>query len=168
MACVTVIIGVNVYRRLRRRAVELATRSAGRGAPKPVVVRLFYENKAIGIVILVIGCWVLWGLLCQIVGLAVFMFPGLRSLPSIPGVETAAIVFLVVLGAAMFAALFAPSVWLSMRNFKLQFRYLRENRVARRLFYAQAVVLCGLIGIALNLYLINVLGHLLWPSVFAR
>jgi hypothetical protein len=168
MACITVIIGINVYHRFRRHAIELAARSAARRAPRPIVVKLFYDNKAIGIVVLVVGCWIFWGFLCQIVGLAVFLFPGLTTLPSIPGVESAAIVFLVVLGSIMFAVMFAPFVWLSARNLKLQLRYLRENPVARRLFYVNAVVLCGLAGTLLNLYLIELLGHLLWPSVFDR
>ncbi|UCH85553.1 MAG: hypothetical protein JSW50_07665, partial [Candidatus Latescibacterota bacterium] len=142
--------------------------STARRAARPVVVRLFHDNKAIGIVVLVVGCWIVWGFLCQVVGLAIFMVPGLSSLPSIPGVETAAIVFLVVLGSIMFAAFFAPFVWMSSRNLKLQFRYLRENRVARQLFHANAVVLCGLSGSLLNLYLIDLLGQLLWPGVFAR
>jgi hypothetical protein len=168
MACVTVIIGVSVYRRLRRRAEEIASRPTSRGAPKPVVVRLFYDNKKIGITILVVGCWMLWGFLSQVVGLAIYTFPGASSLGSIPGVETAAIVFLVILGIAMFIAMFAPLAWLSFRNARLQLRYMRENRVARRVFYAQVVVFCGLLGSALNLYLIDVLGRLLWPSVFDR
>jgi hypothetical protein len=168
MACVTVMIGVVAYRRLRRNAVKIASRLPARGASKPLVVRLFYDKKTTGIAILVVGCWMLWGFLSQVVGLAIYMSPGLSSLQSIPGVETAAIVFLVILGIAMFGVMFAPLAWLSARNIRLQFRHLRRNRVAQRLFYVKAVVLCGLLGSLLNMYLIGLLGHLFWPSVFTR
>lgn len=168
MACVTVMLSVTAYRRVRRHAAMLAARSAARGTTKPFVVKMFYEKKGTGIAMFVVGSWFLWGFLCQLVGLAVYMFPALHSLPSIPGVETAAIIFLLILSIAMLVALFAPFVWLSVRNFKLQLRHFRENRMARRLFYAQAVVFAGLIGGLLNLYLIDILGNLLWPDVFAR
>jgi hypothetical protein len=168
MACVTVMIGVVAYRRLRRKAVEIASRLPARCGSRPLVVRLFCDKKTTGIAILVVGCWMFWGFLSQVVGLAIYMTPSLSSLQSIPGVETAAIVFLMILGVAMFGVMFAPFAWLSARNIRLQFRHLRQNRVTQRLFYVKAVVLCGLLGCLLNMYLIDLLGHLFWPGVFTR
>jgi len=168
MACVTVMVGVVAYRRLRRRAKTEAARLPGRGSSRPLIVRLFHDSKALGITVLVVACWLLWGLLCQAVGLAVYMTPGAGSLQRIPGVETVAIVFLLVLAVAMFGVVFGPFTWLLVRNVKLQVRHLRQNTVARRLFYAEAVILCGLAGSLLNLYLVRVLGRTFWPSVFTR
>jgi len=167
-ACVTIMLGVIVYRRLRRRAVEIASRFPARDSSRPLVVKLFYDKKATGIAVLVVGCWILWGLLSQMVGLAIYMSPGVSSLQSIPGVETAAMVFLVILGIAMFGVMFAPLTWLSIRNIRLQVRHLRKNRVARGLFYVNVAVFSGLLGSLLNMYLIDLLGNLFWPGVFTR
>jgi hypothetical protein len=168
MACVTIMIGVIVYRRLRRHAVEIASHLPARDSSRPLVVKLFYDKQATGIAVLVVGCWILWGLLSQMAGLAIYMSPGVSSLQSIPGVETAAMVFLVILGIAMFGAMFAPLAWLSARNIRLQVRHLRKNRVARRLFYVNVAVSSGLLGSLLNMFLIDLLGNLFWPGVFTR
>jgi hypothetical protein len=168
MACVAIMIGVIAYRRLRRHAVEVASHLPSRDSSRPLVVKLFYDKQATGIAILVVGCWILWGLLSQMAGLAIYMSPGVNSLQSIPGVEKAAMVFLVILGIAMFGVMFAPLAWLSVRNIRLQVRHLRKNRVARRLFYVNVAVSSGLVGSLLNMFLIDLLGNLFWPGVFTR
>jgi hypothetical protein len=84
----------------------------------------------------------------------------------IPGVMTAAVVFMVILMILMYAVFLGPFAWLSWRNMKLHLRYIRENRVARRLFHAHVIILAGCFGMLLNLYLIDLLGRHLWPSIF--
>jgi hypothetical protein len=168
MACVTITIGVIVYRRLHRHAVEVASRLPSRDSSRPLVVKLFYDKQATGIAVLVVGCWILWGLLSQMAGLAIYMSPGVSSLQSIPGVETAAMVFLAILGIAMFGVMFAPLAWLSVRNIKMQVRHLQENRIALRLFYVNVVVSSALLGSLLNIFLIDLLGHFFWSGVFTR
>jgi len=42
----------------------------------------------------------------------------------------------------------------------------RENRAIRILFYGQAILYCGLVGCAINLYIYKCLGRVLFPSLF--
>ena len=137
-----------------------------RGAPSPVVVKLFHDNKTIGIVVLIIGCWILWGFLTQVGGLAVILIPGLRAKSSIPGVIPAIIVFLIILSILLYVLLFGPVAWFSFRNLKLHLRYIRENRIAKKFFHLQIIILGGALGVVLNLYFVNLLGKILWPAIF--
>jgi hypothetical protein len=164
-AGLTVLIGVKIYRSLSRRAKELSLYAMIRGGPSPVIVRLFHDNKTIGIVVLVIGCWFLWGFLTQIGGLAIILIPGLRAKSSIPGVLPAIIVFLVILSMLLYALLFGPFAWFSIRNLKLNLRYIRENRIANRLYHLQIIILGGVLGAVLNLYFVNLMGQILWPTI---
>jgi len=165
-AILTVLIGVKIYRSLSRRAKELSLYAMIRGGPPPVIVKLFHDNKTIGIVVLVIGCWILWGFLTQIGGLAMILIPGLRAKSSIPGVMSATIVFLVILSILLYVLLFGPVAWFSFRNLKLHLRYIRENRIAKKLFHLHIIVLGGALGALLNLYFVNLLGKILWPTIF--
>lgn len=165
-AGLTVLIGVKIYRSLSRRAKELSLSAMIRGDPSPVIVRLFRDNKTIGIVLLVIGCWILWGFLTQIGGLAIILIPGLRAKSSIPGIMPATIVFLVILSILLYVLLFGPVAWFSVRNLRLQLRYIRENRIAKNLFHWHIIMLGGALGVVLNLYFVNLLGKILWPAIF--
>jgi hypothetical protein len=165
-AGLTVLIGTKIYRSLSQRAKELSISAMIRGKPSPVIVKLFHDNKTIGIVVLVIGCWILWGFLTQIGGLAVILIPGLRAKSSIPGVMPATIAFLVILSILLYVLLFGPVAWFSFRNLKLHLRYIRENRIAKKLFHLQIIILGGALGMVLNLYFVNLLGKILWPVIF--
>jgi hypothetical protein len=168
MAVVTVIIGIRTYKSLCRRAVELASdRGAGDGH-RPFIVKVFYDNKKVGVVIMIVGCWFLWGLLTQIGGGVLMLVPLPRALTtaSIPGVTTVVIYLIIFLGVLLFIAFLGPFAWFSWRNLKLQIRYIKENRSHRRLFYIQMIVFGGFFGYFLNLYLLQLLGQLMWPSLF--
>lgn len=166
-AGVTIVVGFKMYRSFRRRALEFASSQKDSKANRPIAVKLFHDNKTIGIILLVIGCWFFWGFLTQLAGL-LLTFPALGAVTSkpIPGVLTAAIVFVVVLGVLMNIALFGPLAWFSWRNVKLQVRHLRENRIAMRLFHINTVFFAGCLGLILNAYLIDLLGRQFWPSIF--
>ena len=165
-AGLTVLIGIKIYRSLSQRAKELSMSSMIRGEPSPAVVKLFYDNKTIGIVLLVIGCWILWGFLTQIGGLAIILIPGLRAKSSIPGAMPATIVFLVIVSILLYVLLFGPFTWFSVRNLKLHLRYIRENKIAKSLFHWQIIILGGALGMVLNLYFVDLLGKILWPAIF--
>jgi len=165
-AGLTVLIGTKIYRSLSQRAKELSRNAMIRGEPSPVIVKLFHDNKTIGIVVLIVGCWILWGFLTQIGGLAVILIPGLGAKSSMPGVIPATIVFLVILSILLYVLLFGPVAWFSFRNLKLHLRYIRENTIAKKLFHLQIIILGGVLGLVLNLYLVNLLGKILWPAIF--
>jgi len=165
-AGLTVLIGTKIYRSLSQRAKELSISAMIRGEPSPVIVKLFHDNKTIGIVVLIIGCWILWGFLTQIGGLAIILIPGLKAKSSIPGVMSATIVFLMILSILLYVLLFGPVAWFSFRNLKLHLRYIRENRIAKKLFHLQIIILGGVLGVVLNLYFVNLLGKILWPATF--
>lgn len=168
LAGVTIIIGFKAYRRFRQRALASVSRSTGRGTPRPLVVRLFHDNRRIGIIVTVVGCWILWGTLTQFAGLLFLVVPKAAALTyrPIPGAMTAGIVFLVIIMVCMNGIFLGPFVWLSLRNMRMQFRLIEENRVARRILNAQVIVFAGLLGALLNLYVIDLLGRSLWPAVF--
>ena len=165
-AGLTVLIGTKIYRSLRQRAKELSLNAMIRGEPPPVIAKLFHDNKTIGIVVLIIGCWILWGFLTQVGGLAIILIPGLRAKSSIPGVMPATIVFFVILSILLYVLLFGPFAWFSFRNLKLHLRYIRENRIAKKLFHLQIIILGGALGVLLNLYFVDLLGKILWPAIF--
>jgi hypothetical protein len=166
-AGVTAVIGFKVYRTLRQRASEFVLGQKSDTANRPIEVKLFHDNKAIGIVLLVIGCWFFWGFLSQFAGL-LLLLPWLGALTSkpIPAIIPAATVFLLALWILMMTALTGPLAWFSWRNLKLQIRHIIENDIARRLFNIYAVFLVGCFGLLLNMYLIELLGRRLWPTIF--
>ena len=107
-AVITVLIGIKIYRSLRQRAKKLSLEAIITGGHRPITLRLFHDNRAFGITLLVIGCWILWGFLTQFGGLLLILIPGLRAKSSIPGVMTATILFLVTLSILLNFLLLGP------------------------------------------------------------
>jgi hypothetical protein len=164
-AIATVIFGVRTYRVLTRRAAQRALR-AGASQDRSTLVRLFHKNRKLGMLVLGLGGWFLWGFSMQIVGGLVLTVPGMSSLPAIPGAETAAILFLVVLGLVFLFMFLAPMAWFSWRSTKLHIRYVRENRIAHAALHINLAIIAGFFGSILSMELTRLLGRIIWPSLF--
>ena len=133
LGTLTVVVGIYAYQSLRQRATEAATHLTGREPSRPNLVKLFHDNKKMGLLVMVIGGWVCFGLLMQLVGLIIFIVPLPESLTNLSFQwATTAVIWVLVAGSAvLFLSLFAPTVWMDVRHFKLEVRYYRENPTFR-------------------------------------
>jgi hypothetical protein len=163
-----IVIGIRVYRLLRVRASEVAGRLENHHSSRPLLLRLFYDSPKMGVLVLVIGGFLLFGMLMQIVSLMLILVPLPRAITesSFPFVMTTFIWILSGLGIVLFLAFFGPSIWMGVRNFKLQLRYYRENRIFRASVNVSTTIFVCLFGALLNIWLINYLGKFIWPSIF--
>jgi hypothetical protein len=163
-----IVIGLRVYRSLRHRASELAGRMGKAQSPRPLLVRLFHDSAKLGVLVLAIAGLLSFGMLMQIVGLMLVFLPLPRAITgmSFPHVITAFIWILSGLGLVLFLAFFAPSIWMKLRNFKLQLRYYRDNRIFRTGINVYTSIFVCLVGALINMWLINYLGRFIWPSIF--
>jgi hypothetical protein len=163
-----VIMGIYAYRWLRQRATEAAAHLTGREPSRPLLVRWFHDSNTMGVLALVIGGWVCFGLLMQVVGLIVFIVPLPESLTnqSFQWAATAVIWVLVVVGGLVFLAFLAPPVWMGLRHFKLEVRYYQENPTFRKAVNLSTVFGAGAVGALLTMHLLNYLGGIFWPAIF--
>jgi len=168
LGALTVVMGIYTYRLLRQRATEAAAHLTGREPVRPLLVRWFHDSKTMGVVALVIGGWVCFGLLMQFVGLIVFIVPLPESLTnrSFQWAATAVIWMVVAAGGLMFLAFFAPSVWMALRHFKLEVRYYQENPTFRKAVNVSTVFGAGAFGALLTMHLMHYLGKIFWPDIF--
>jgi large-conductance mechanosensitive channel len=164
----TVFLSVRMYRSLSQRAAELAAQLEGQDAPRPLLVRLFHDSRKLGILVLVIGAWLFFGMAMQVVSLLVLVVPLPRSVAglSFPFATTAVIWLLLALMVVVSLAFYGPAVWMGVRNIQLQFRYYQENRTFRILTNVVAAFGAGAFGALLNMHLLDYLGRLFWPSIF--
>jgi hypothetical protein len=157
---ITVVLAVHTYRSLCRRAANLAGSLASREAPRPLLVRWFHDSKKMGLIALVIGGWVCFGLIMQVVGFIFLVIPwpaGLTNV-SFPWATTAVILVLVAGGAVLFLAPFVLGVWMAVRHFKLEFRYYQENPTFRLMVNVSAALGAGIFGALLFMNLLHRLG----------
>jgi hypothetical protein len=164
----TVYLAIRKYRSLCQRAAEMAAQLRGQHSPRPLLVRWFHDSKKMGLLVTMIGAWLAFGLLMQVVGLAVFFVPLPASLAktSFEWATTAVIWVLVAMGALMFLAFFGPPVWMGLRHFKLDIRWYQENPTYRMIVNVGAVFGAGAFGTLLTMHLLNYLGRIFWPSIF--
>lgn len=163
-----IIIGVRVYRLLQQRASELAGRLEIHHSSRPLLVRLFHDRTKMGVLVLTIGGFLLFGMIMQIVGLMLVFLPLPRAITEFffPFVFTIFVWVLSALGILLLLAFFGPTIWMGVRNFKLQLRYYRENEVFRSIVNVNVTIIVCLFGALLNMWLINYLGEFIWPSIF--
>lgn len=163
-----IVIALRVNRSLRQRASELAGRMEIHQSSRPLLVRLFHDSAKLGVLVLAIAGFLFFGMLMQIVYLILVFLPLPRAITEIsfPHVTTAFVWILLGLGISLFLAFFAPSIWMAIRNFRLQLRYYRDNRIFRIGVNVYTTILVCLVGGLLNMWLINYLGGFIWPSVF--
>jgi hypothetical protein len=163
----TVVFVIYTYRSLRRRAAEMVSQGADR-SPRPLLVRWFHDRKKIGALATVIGGWLLFGLLMQVVGLMVIIIPLPEFLTNLSFRWTATVLIcLLVVGMALLLfGLYAPAVWMALRHFKLEVRYYQENATFRTLANVVAVFGAGAFGALLSMHLLTYLGTVFWPSIF--
>jgi hypothetical protein len=168
LAIAMIVIGILAYRLLSHRASEVAGRLGNRHSPRPLLVRLFHDSTRMGVLVLVLGGFLFFGMLMQMVSLMLVLVPLPRAITelSFPAVFTVFIWLLSFLGIVLFLAFLGPSIWMGVRNFKLQVRYYRENRIFRTSVNVYTTIFVCLVGALLNMWLINYLGRLIWPSVF--
>lgn len=148
LGALTVVMGIYTYNSLRQRATEAAARLTGREPSRPLLVRWFHDSKNMGVLSMVIGGWVCFGLLMQVVGLIVFIVPLPETLTnlSFQWAATAVICVIVALGGLMFLAFLAPSVWMGVRHFRLELRYYRENHTFRLMTKVSTAFFAGFFG----------------------
>jgi hypothetical protein len=160
LGALTVDVGIYTYNSLRQRATEVAAHLTGREPSRPLLVRWFHDSKKMGVLALVIGGWVCFGLLMQVVGLIIFIVPLPETLTnlSFQWAETAVIWVIVALGGLIFLAFLAPPVWLRVRHFKLELRYYRENPIFRLMTNVFTAFLAGFFGALLCANLMYRLG----------
>jgi hypothetical protein len=168
LGALTVVIGIYTYRSLRQRATEAASHLTGREPARPLLVRWFHDSKKMGVLALVIGGFLCFGLLMQVVGLIVFIVPLPESLTnqSFQWAATAVIWVIVAMGVLMFLAFLAPPVWMALRHFKLEVRYYQENPTFRIAVNVSTVFGAGAFGALLSMHLLNYLGRIFWPAIF--
>jgi hypothetical protein len=168
LAILTIAIGVRVYRLLRQRASEAAGRLENLHSSRPLLVRLFYDETKMGVLVLVIGGFLFFGMLVQIVGLMVLLIPLPQAITelSFPFVISIFIWILAGLAIILLVAFYGPGIWMGIRSFKLELRYYRENRIFRATVnFSTSIFVCCL-GALLNMWLIKYLGEFIWPSIF--
>jgi hypothetical protein len=160
LGALTVVMGIYTYNSLRQHATEAAARLTGRESSRPLLVRWFHDSKNMGLLAMVIGGWVCFGLLMQVVGLIVFIVPLPEALTnlSFQWAATAVICVIVALGCLMFLAFLAPPVWMGMRHFRLELRYYRENPTFRLLTNVSTAFFAGFFGALLCANLMYRLG----------
>lgn len=163
-----IIISIRIYHMLKQRASEMAGELENHHSSRPLLVRLFHDSQKIGILVLAIGGFLFFGMLMQIVSLILILVPLPRLITgmSFPYATTAFIWILLAIGIALFLAFFVPSIWMGIRNFRLQLRYYHENRVFRTSVNVSTGVFVCLFGALLNMWLINYLGRFFWPEIF--
>jgi len=157
VGAVTVVLAVYTYRSLCQRAVELAESLTSREAPRPLLVRWFHDSKNLGLVVLVIGGWVCFGLIMQVVGFIVMVVPwpaGLTDV-SFPWATNAVIWVLVAAGVILFLVPFVLAVWMGVRHFKLEVRYYRENPTFRLMVNVATALGAGPFGALLFMNLLH-------------
>jgi hypothetical protein len=153
---------------LRQRAAELTGRLQTQYSSRPLLVRLFHDSTKMGVLVLAIGGFLLFGMIMQIVNLILVFLPLPRAITelSFPFVFTIFIWVLSALGILLLLAFFGPSIWMGIRNFRLQLRYYRQNRFFRASVNVYTTIFVCLFGALLNMWLINYLGGWIWPSIF--
>jgi len=154
---VTVVLAVHTYRLLCRRAAELAKSLESLETPRPLLVRWFHDSKKLGLVVLVIGGWVCFGLIMQVVGFIVVVVPwpaGLTDV-SFPWATNAVIWVLVAAGVILFLIPFVLAVWMGARHFKLDVRYYRENPSFRLMVNVATALGAGPFGALLFMNLLH-------------
>jgi hypothetical protein len=168
LAILMIVIGVRVYRLLRRRASEVAGRLENLHSSRPLLVRLFYDSPKMGVLVLVIAGFLFFGMLMQIVGLMLVLIPLPQAIAelSFPFVISIFIWILAGLMIMLLLAFYGPSVWMGVRNFKLEARYYRENRIFRATVNVYTSICVCFLGALLNMWLIKYLGGFVWPSIF--
>jgi hypothetical protein len=160
LGALTVVMGIYTYNSLRQRATEAAARLTGREPSRPLLVRWFHDSKNMGVLAMIIGGWVCFGLLMQVVGLIVFIVPLPETLTnlSFQWAATAVIWVLVALGGLMFLAFLAPPVWMGVRHFKLELRYYRKNPTFKLMTNVSTAFFAGFFGALLCANLMYRLG----------
>lgn len=128
---------------------------------------MFHDNKKAGAALLFVGGWMFWGMAMQFVGLVALALPKewVNSI-SMPWVMTLAIGFLMLFWLLLFASMLSPILWMAWRSLNLQLRHLGQNRPLRRAAYLWTAVLGGLLGLVVNMYLVEITGRTFWPEVF--
>jgi hypothetical protein len=156
LGTLTVVIGIYAYHSLRQNATEAAAHLTGREPSRPYLVKWFHDSKKMGMLVMVIGGWICFGLLMQLVGLIVFIVPLPESLTnlSFQWATTDVIVVLVAAAVVLFLAPFVPAVWMGVRHFKLEVRYYRENPTFRLMTNIFATLGSGSFGALLFMNLL--------------
>ena len=159
VGAVTVGLTVRTYRSLCRRAAELARSLTNREASRPLLVRWFHDSKKMGLVALVLGGWVCFGLIMQVVGFILLVVPWPASLTnvSLAWATTAVIMVLVAGSVVLMLSLYGPAVWMGMRHFKLEIRFYRGNPIFKLIVNVWAALGAGAFG---PLLFMNLLDHL--------
>ena len=168
LGAITIVYCIYTYRSLQQRATEAAVPLTGREPARPLLVRWFHDSKKMGILAMVIGGWVCFGLLMQVVGLIIFIVPLPESLTnlSFQWAANAVIWVLVAAGGLIFLAFLALPVWMGFRHFKLEVRYYQENPTFRMAVNVGTVFGAGAFGALLSMHLMNYLGKIFWPDIF--
>jgi hypothetical protein len=148
LGTLTVVIGIYAYHSLRQNATEAAAHLTGREPSRPYRVKWFHDSKKMGVLVMVIGGWVCFGLLMQLAGLIVFIVPLPESLTnlSFQWATTAVILVLVAAAVLLLLAPFIPAVWMGIRHFKLEARYYRGNPTFRLLTNISTAFFAGFFG----------------------
>jgi hypothetical protein len=148
VGAVMVVLAVHTYGSLCRHAGELAGALTSRDATRPFLVTWFHDSRKMGLIALVIGGWICFGLIMQVVGFIVVVVPWPASLTdvSFPWATNVVIWVLVAVGVILFLALFVPAVWMGVRHFKLDVRYYRENPTFRLMVNVSTALGAGPVG----------------------
>ena len=180
VGAVMVALAVHTYRSLCRDASEIAVSLRGREAPRPFLVKWFYDNRKIGLLALIIGGWICFGFIMQVVGFIVVVVPWPTGLTDVSFIWATNIVIWI-LGAAgvlLFLAPLALALWMGIRHFKLEVRYYQGNSTFRLIVNVATALGAGLLGSLLFMYLLDRLGiapisgkwfdivPALWPLAF--
>lgn len=157
VGALTVVMGIYTYRSLRQRATAAAAHLTGREPVRPLLVRWFHDSRKMGVLALVIGGFVCFGLLMQVVGLIVFIVPLPETLTnlSFQWATTAVIWVLVAAGMVLFLAPFVLAGWMGVRHFKLELRYYRENPTFRMMTNVSTGLFAGFFGALLCVNLMH-------------
>jgi hypothetical protein len=163
---VTVVGGVMTWRTLRSRAEAWVAAPAGR--PVPLLVRLYLRPRLAGVLLLVLGGYLLFGAMMQVFYLVVLVLPLPRWLLeiSVSGATWLAIAVLTVLWLGVVLVMAAPFARLRLRALHFWLRELAENRIALACLRVSVAVGVLLLGFYLDVWLLQALGTRFFPDWF--
>ena len=160
VGAVMLVLAVYVYHLLCRDAGKLAESLTNREAKRPLLVRWFNDSRTMGLVVLILGSWICFGLVMQFVGLIVMIVPWPAALPHdlFSWATGMAIWIMVALCVILFLAFFALPVWMSVRHFKLDVRYYMGNPTFRLIANVLYTFGAGVFGALLFMNLLHYSG----------
>ncbi len=167
LLAMTVAAGALAWQALHRRAAAWSSSGASRGRP-PLLVRFYLRSRLAVLLLLVLGGYLVFGLVMQLFYLLVLLLPLPASLltVSVPHVTLLTVFVLTLLWLGLVFVLLAPFTRLWLRRVNLWLREITENRIALATWKLSVVGFVFFFGFVFDLWLLEELGAAWFPRWF--